>query len=108
MTWLMTGLLGLVLGVGLYGCVRLRNACLPWARNQYGQKGYWLCWLAALSVMLLTANIGIVIVRVFANLSVSPIASLPLEVTFIVITLATGGGLAMRHARNCSSCEPAA
>ena len=107
MTWLMTGLLGLAMGLSLYGFVRLRNACLPWARNHYGQKGYWLCWLVALSAMLMTANLGIVIVRVFANLSVSPIAPLPLEATFVVIALVTGGGLAMRHARDCSNCESA-
>jgi hypothetical protein len=103
----MTGLLGLALGLSLYGLVCVRNACLPWARNQYGQKGYWLCWVAALSLMLVIANLGIVIVRLFADLSVSPIAALPLEVTLVVIALITGGGLALWRARNCSSCETA-
>ena len=101
MTWLMTATLGLVLGLCLYGVVRVRNACLPWARGRFGQAGYWVCWLAALGLMLFAANLGIVLVRVLVGLSVAEVAPLPREVCFTAVALLTGGSLALRHARNC-------
>ncbi len=101
MTWLMTAVLGLILGLCLYGTVRIRNACLPWIRGTLGPAGYWLCWLTALALMLLAANIGIILVRGLVGLSVARVAPLPLEVCFTVVALLTGGSLAFRHARNC-------
>lgn len=101
MTWLMTAMLGLILGLCLYGMVRIRNACLPWARGTLGQVGYWTCWLAALALMLLAANVGIILVRQLVGLSVAEVAPLPLEMCFSVVALLTGGSLALRHARNC-------
>ena len=101
MTWLMTAALGLLLGLCLYGTVRVRNACLPWVRGTFGQAGYWLCWLTALALMLLAANIGIILVRQLVGLSVAEVAPLPREVCFTVVALLTGGSLAFRHSRNC-------
>jgi cytochrome c biogenesis factor len=103
LTWLMTAALGLLLGLCLYGLVRLRNACLPWARGTLGQFGYWVCWLAALALMLLAANVGIILVRQLVGQSVVEVAPLPLEVCFTLVALLTGGSLALRHARNCRS-----
>jgi hypothetical protein len=101
----MTAALGLILGLCLYGMVRVRNACLPWARGTLGQAGYWVCWLAALALMLLAANVGIILVRELVGLSVVETASLPLEACFTLVALLTGGSLAFRHARNCRSSQ---
>lgn len=103
----MTATLGLVLGLCLYGLVRVRNACLPWARGAFGQPGYWLCWLAALALMLMAANTGIVLVREVVGLSVAEIAPLPREVCFTAVALLTGGSLAFRDARNCRNSRSA-
>lgn len=97
----MTATLGLILGLCLYGLVRVRNACLPWARGTLGTFGYWTCWLAALALMLMAANAGILLVREIVGLTVAETAPLPLEVCFTLVALLTGGSLAYRHARNC-------
>jgi len=101
LTWLITATLGLILGLCLYGMVRVRNACLPWARGVLGRAGYWFCWLAALALMLFAANVGIVLVRALIDLSVADISPLALEIGFTLVALLTGGSLAFRHARHC-------
>lgn len=107
LTWLMVATLGLILGLCLYVVVRLRNACLPWARTTLGQPGYWVCWLTALALMLLAANAGIALVRELAGFSVTDMASLPLEICFTLVALVTGGSLALRDARHCRNARSA-
>jgi hypothetical protein len=106
-TWLMTGLLGLGLGLCLYGLVCARNACLPWARQRFGSPGYWACWVFSLGLMLVAANTGFAAVRLYFAMAGEGINQLTLEIEFLTIALLSGGALALRRARNCCSANSA-
>ena len=107
MTWLMTGLLGLGLGLCLYGLVCARNACLPWARDKFGATGYWACWVFSLGLMLVAANIGFATVRLYLGIAGEGSNQLSLEIEFLAIALLSGGALALRRARNCCTADSA-
>ena len=107
MTWLMTGLLGLGLGLCLYGLVVVRNACLPWARSRFGSTGYWTCWIVSLALMLVAANLGFAAVRFYLGTTGDASRQLSLEIAFLSVALLSGGVLALRRARNCCTADSA-
>jgi hypothetical protein len=102
--WLIATLEGICLGLTLYLCVRLRMYLGPVIRERFGDSARQVYWLLTILLMVILANAGLYLFRIY--LSSQPVAdgTFMLELWFALMALAVGLWLIYkrltRHSRN--------
>lgn len=104
--WIAASLAGAVLGMLLFGCVRLRNHFGTSARAHFGEWGYRVTWVGMLLVMVGLAELTLFGLRSILGAAGTGVSWV--EVWFGVLALGIGGTLALRHGRRCAQCNSAA
>ena len=92
--WLISMLLGLTVGILLYGCVRIRIIFGPLAAARFGRLGRLEVWLGCLLLMVFIAEGGLMLIRVF----LAEHGTLLHEIVFAAVALIVGVTLVAHRA----------
>ena len=93
--WIVATLIGVVLGIGLYGFVRLRMCIAPRLKTRFGDSARYAFWILTIVLMIAVANIALWVLRVYLR-SYPPIEyGLHLEIWFSLLALIVGLGLVL-------------
>ena len=84
--WIITTLMGAVLGLTLFACVRLRMYIGPVIRQRYGNGYRRAYWLLTIIVMVALSNGGLRLVRMLTH-DTRPTNDLWLEIWFATLAL---------------------
>ena len=97
-SWLLSVLFGIMLGVTLFGCVRLR----VWLAHSLGYKtGTWalrILSLTSIAAMIIVANGFLIGLRAAIAGSAANEQTLPMEIVFSIVGFALGYFLVTRNA----------
>ncbi|MGI9341400.1 MAG: hypothetical protein ACR2QV_01025 [Gammaproteobacteria bacterium] len=95
--WIAATLLGGVLGLALFGCVRLRMHLGPRIKARYGNQARHAYWLLTIVVMVALANLALLGLRAYFA-AVPPVGNqLVMEIWFAVLALAVAMSLIFRR-----------
>ena len=94
-TWFAAAAIGLIAGLLLYACVRVRMHFGPRIRELYGNSARKAFWLVTILAMIVIANIGLYGVRRLPGIdNAGPLAT---EIVYTVTFLVVGAGLVFRR-----------
>ena len=85
--WVAASTGGILLGLLLFGCVRLRMYLGPIIKESYGEWARRAYWLATIGVMILLANLGLFYLRSYLGGLEYDSSNLLLEILFAVLAL---------------------
>lgn len=86
--WVAATFFGAGLGLTLYGLVRLRMYLGPIIRRRYGEWARYANWLVNIVVMVLTANIGLMLIRMYLGQPDTGSDYLKQEIWFALLAMA--------------------
>lgn len=85
--WLAATLIGISLGLALYACVRLRMHVGPIVKQRYGPLARKAYWIANILVMIVLANLGLWLLRIYLSSQAPLLDGRMLEIWFALLTL---------------------
>jgi NADH:ubiquinone oxidoreductase subunit 4 (subunit M) len=85
--WLTATLIGICLGLLLYACVRLRMHFGPIVGDRYGSMARRAYWLFTILLMIVLANLGLKLLRIYLSNFDAVTNSLMLEIWFALLAL---------------------
>jgi NADH:ubiquinone oxidoreductase subunit 4 (subunit M) len=85
--WLIATLDGICLGLALFACVRLRMHFGPIVRDRYGSMARRAYWLFTILLMIVLANLGLKLLRIYLSNFDAVTNSLMLEIWFALLAL---------------------
>jgi hypothetical protein len=91
--WLVATAIGICLGVALYACVRLRMNVGPIIKQRYGAWARRAYWMANILIMIILANLGLRLLRIYFGNQAPALDSRMLETWFALLTLFVALGL---------------
>jgi hypothetical protein len=100
--WVSATIFGLILSLGLYGCVRLRMHFGPIVYRRYGTLARHVYWVVTIVVMVLIANLGLMLLRIYLG---DTETHLMLEIWFALVALGISLILVFRQLRS-DNCQP--
>jgi hypothetical protein len=65
--WLAASAIGICLGLVLFACVRLRMHFGPIVRDHYGNTARQAYWIATILIMIVLANLGLRLLRIYLS-----------------------------------------
>jgi hypothetical protein len=86
--WLAATLIGVSLGLALYACVRLRMYFGPIVRDRYGHWARRAYWMATILIMVVLANLGLSVLRIYLGKQAPILDSLMYEICFALFAFA--------------------
>jgi len=95
--WIATTLLGGVLGLALFGCVRLRMHLGQRIKARYGNLARRAYWLLTIVVMVTLANVALLGLRAYFTAAPPAGNQLVMEIWFAVLALAVAMSLIFRR-----------
>lgn len=95
--WIAATLLGGVLGLALFGCVRLRMHLGPRLKARYGNKARRAYWLLTIVIMVTLANVALLGLRAYFAADPPVGNQLVMEIWFAVLALAVAMSLIFRR-----------
>jgi hypothetical protein len=95
--WIAATLFGGVLGLALFGCVRLRMHVGPRIKARYGKYARRAYWLLTIVVMIALANLALLGLRAYFAGSPPAGNQLVMEIWFAVLALTVAMGLIFRR-----------
>ncbi len=93
MSWLVSTVAGIGVGLIFYVCVRIRVLLGPVAREHFGNVARHGTWLATILLMIGAANFGLLLLRNFLSANGNASNGIVFEIWFALLSLAVGGGL---------------
>lgn len=88
--WLIATLEGVGLGLTLYVCVRLRMYFGPRIREHFGNLARQAYWALTILVMIVLANVGLLVFRIYLSSQSLASETLYLEIWFALVALGVG------------------
>lgn len=95
--WLIATLEGAILGLTLYCCVRLRMYLGPKLRKRFGNLARRAYWLITILLMIVLANVGLLIFRIYLSSQSIAAETLYLELWFGLVALGVGIAMIFRR-----------
>lgn len=95
--WLIATLEGAILGLTLYCCVRLRMYIGPKVRERFGNLARRAYWLLTILLMIVLANVGLLIFRIYLSSQSIAAETLYLELWFGLVALGVGIAMIFRR-----------
>jgi hypothetical protein len=83
--WLAGSITGILLGLILFACVRLRMHFGPLVREKYGDWARKVYWLATILLMVFLANLSLKLLRIYIDNELPAMENLMLEIWFALL-----------------------
>jgi hypothetical protein len=85
--WLAGTITGILLGLILFACVRLRMHFGPLVRKKYGDWARKVYWLVTILFMVFWANLSLKLLRIYVDNQLPTMENLLLEIWFALLAL---------------------
>ena len=95
--WLTATLDGVCLGLLLYACVRLRMHFGPIIKQRFGAQARRAYWLFTILLMIVLANLGLKLLRIYLSNFDAVTNSLMLEMWFALLALSIALALVFKR-----------
>jgi hypothetical protein len=97
--WLVATGIGILLGLLLYACVRLRMYLGPILKKHYGNRVRQMYWVITIAVMVLMSNMALIGLQKYLSDPLVPENHLIIELWFAFLALAVALTLIFRRLR---------
>jgi hypothetical protein len=97
--WLVATGIGILLGLLLYACVRIRMYLGPILKKHYGNRVRQMYWVFTMAVMVLIANTALIGLQKYLSDPLVPGNHLIIEIWFALLALAVALTLIFRKLR---------
>jgi hypothetical protein len=97
--WLVATGIGILLGLLLYACVRIRMYLGPILKKHYGNRARQMYWVFTMAVMVLIANTALIGLQKYLSDPLAPGNHLIIEIWFALLALAVALTLIFRKLR---------
>jgi hypothetical protein len=97
--WLVATGIGILLGLLLYACVRIRVYLGPILKKHYGNRVRQMYWVFTMAVMVLIANTALIGLQKYLSDPLVPGNHLIIEIWFALLALAVALALIFRKLR---------